>query len=167
MKRRHRLVEDLLVNILKLEPKKVHSLAHQIEHALTPEAEDALCRFLKIPEFSPHRGTFIPPCDHDVRECPKCIDAYKSGRAKRRIFEISDLMSLEVGDKGEVVFLRGRKNILQKIKEKGIKQNLTLALLKKNRNTGSYQVRVNRKNIAISEKLAKRIFLKLDRSSKK
>jgi DtxR family Mn-dependent transcriptional regulator len=167
MKRRHRLVEALLVNILKLDPNKIPSLAHQIEHTLIPEAEDALCRFLKIPEFSPHRGTFIPPCDHDIDECPKCIDAYSSGRAKRRKFEISDLMSFNVGDQGEVVFLRGRSNILQKIKEKGIRQNHTLTLLEKNRSTGTYQIRVNRRKTSLSEKLAKRIFLRLKPSSKK
>ncbi len=165
MKRRHRLVEYFLVEVLKLDPQNVHDLAHQIEHALTPEAEDALCRFLRIPEFSPHRGTFIPPCDHDIAQCPECIIANQSPKPKRREYEVHPLTALEGNQKGIVVFFRGPPSALAKIREKGIFQNHEVTLQTVKDTTRDVQLIVNKKTLSLSPKIAKRIFVKRINSS--
>lgn len=57
--RRHRLVERLLTDVLGLDWAKSDAEAHNIEHCISPEVEEALNRFLGYPSRCPH-GNPIP-----------------------------------------------------------------------------------------------------------
>lgn len=57
--RAHRLWERYLADETGVEPTKWHAIAHQREHALTPEEIDALSERLGNPRFDPH-GDPIP-----------------------------------------------------------------------------------------------------------
>jgi DtxR family Mn-dependent transcriptional regulator len=45
--RKHRLLETFLSDVLHIGKDKVHSQACELEHALSDEAEESLCRLLK------------------------------------------------------------------------------------------------------------------------
>ena len=60
--RRHRLAEVFLHDVLELPWDVVHTEACKLEHALSPEVEAALARFLEDPERCPH-GHLIPRAD--------------------------------------------------------------------------------------------------------
>jgi DtxR family Mn-dependent transcriptional regulator len=65
IKRRHFLVERLLVDILGLEWADVHEEAHRIEHAVSPRVEERIAALLDEPTTCPHGnplpGTARPP----------------------------------------------------------------------------------------------------------
>jgi len=50
--RRHRLLERFLHDVLKIRKDKVHEEACRLEHAISPETEDAICRHLKHPSVA-------------------------------------------------------------------------------------------------------------------
>ena len=48
--RKHRLLERFLCDVLKIDKSKVHKQACEMEHSLSDEAEESLCRFLRHPD---------------------------------------------------------------------------------------------------------------------
>lgn len=52
--RLHRLWELYLANMLKLDERKIHKTAEEMEHILTPEIEKILTQVLKNPKKDPH-----------------------------------------------------------------------------------------------------------------
>lgn len=50
---KHRLIEVFLVNVLKINNKKMHEEAHKLEHAFSNETIKKLEFFLGIPKFCP------------------------------------------------------------------------------------------------------------------
>lgn len=61
--RKHRLLERFLHDVLKIGSDSVHRQACEMEHALSDQAEVALCQFLKHPSKCPDDGKPIEPCD--------------------------------------------------------------------------------------------------------
>jgi len=51
--RKHRLIEVFLVNVLKINKKKIHEEAHKLEHSFSDETIKKLDAFLGAPKFSP------------------------------------------------------------------------------------------------------------------
>ncbi len=67
IKRKHRLLEVFLTDVLKLNQEKVHDEACRMEHTISEETENALCRMMKAPARCPH-GMPISPCNRGVGE---------------------------------------------------------------------------------------------------
>ncbi len=57
--RSHRLIEKLLVDVVRVKPDKVEHTACGAEHYLSKEVADAICTYLKHPRACPH-GDPIP-----------------------------------------------------------------------------------------------------------
>lgn len=72
LKRKHRILERFLTDILGFDSDQVHEQACKMEHALSDEAEEALCKLLKGVDNCPH-GTEIPPCASEYESCEQCI----------------------------------------------------------------------------------------------
>ena len=70
MTRKHRLLERFLSDMVGIEDKAGHDQACRMEHALSTEAEEALCKMLNHPSTCPH-GKHIPKCERDVT-CEEC-----------------------------------------------------------------------------------------------
>ena len=77
--RKHRLLERFLHDILKLGKDMVHKQACEMEHSLSDQAEEALCRFLKYPDRCPDDGKTIPPCDLNLSSCKECLEIHGKG----------------------------------------------------------------------------------------
>ena len=61
IKRRHRLLEVFLADVLHINRAKVHDEACRMEHSISEDTENALCRMLNAPARCPH-GSPIAPC---------------------------------------------------------------------------------------------------------
>lgn len=70
--RRHRLVECLLTEVLKIETTKVHKEACRLEHAISPYLEDRIEESLGHPKTCPH-GNPIPPKTGKRSKQPKSL----------------------------------------------------------------------------------------------
>ena len=75
--RKHRLLERFLHDVLRIREDKVHSEACEMEHALSDEAEESLCRFLKHPDLCPDDSKIIPACDLPFSTCEECVELHK------------------------------------------------------------------------------------------
>ncbi len=68
--RRHRILERFLSDMVGVDTEAGHDQACKMEHALSKEAEEALCKMMNHPQRCPH-GKLIPKCDRDVT-CEEC-----------------------------------------------------------------------------------------------
>ena len=67
MLRRHRLIEQFLVQTLKLSWDEVHEEAENMEHAVSDHLVDRIDEFLGYPSVDPH-GDPIPTADGTIEE---------------------------------------------------------------------------------------------------
>lgn len=114
MMRKHRLLERFLYDVLGIDKGSVHDQACKLEHPLSDEAEEALCRFLDHPTQCPDDHRPIPPCRHNVRNCEKC--GTEGGR-------LVPLTALQSGKKGRIRFIGGAKRAHRRLRDMGIIPN--------------------------------------------
>ena len=68
--RKHRLLERFLSDMVGIETEAGHDQACKMEHALSNEAEEALCKMMNHPATCPH-GKQIPKCERGIT-CEEC-----------------------------------------------------------------------------------------------
>jgi DtxR family Mn-dependent transcriptional regulator len=68
IKRRHRLLERFLVDVIGLGVKQSHDEACRLEHTLSDESEKKICQMLNNPSTCPD-GEPIPTCGDDCERC--------------------------------------------------------------------------------------------------
>ncbi len=73
MARKHRLLERFLADFVGVTGRSRHEQACKMEHALTDEAEQNLCKIMHHPEECPH-GRRIPKCGKHIT-CDRCTSS--------------------------------------------------------------------------------------------
>lgn len=71
IKRKHRLVERFLVDVLGAKKGEFHDEACRLEHAISDESEKRICQIVNNPRFCPD-GEPIPECE--AKDCDMCHD---------------------------------------------------------------------------------------------
>lgn len=71
--RKHRLLERFLADYVGIKGRQRHEQACKMEHTLTDEAEQNLCRIMNRPTECPH-GRWIPRCEKGI-SCEKCTSS--------------------------------------------------------------------------------------------
>lgn len=161
IKRKHRLLEVFLTNMLHLDKEKAHSEACKMEHDISDETENALCKMLNAPARCPH-GSPISPCTLAISTCDECdVDtSIREHRARdRNIVSITDL---EPCEKGDIAFLRGDKKVVQRLSDLGLTLHTKVELLRKAPMNGPVEVCVRRTNLAIAREIADNIFVSIE-----
>ncbi|MFQ6107077.1 MAG: DtxR family transcriptional regulator [Thermoplasmata archaeon] len=155
--RRHRLLEKFLHDVLGIGKEKVHEEACRLEHAISPETEDAICRHLKHPAECPDDGSPIPPCEKDVFTCLECLEDAKKNARKRA--DLVPLASLPEGSKGKVAFIRAGRGLTRRLCEMGFTRDTTVRIRRKT-GRGPMQLDLRGYNIALGWGVAQRIFVR-------
>jgi DtxR family Mn-dependent transcriptional regulator len=157
IKRKHRLLEVLLVNHLRVRCKKVHEEACKMEHSISDDIGNAICRLLEAPARCPS-GELIFPCDKAVETCNECETAGDSSTTlrSRNVVPITDL---EPSEKGTIAFLRGSKNIVQRLCDLGLTPRTEVVLLRKTPMGGPIELSVRKTKLAIGHDIADNIFI--------
>ena len=140
--RRHRLAERLFMDVLDIHDFEED--ACRLEHALTQEAEEAICTLLGHP----------PRCPHD-KEIPRgeCCAVYT-----RKVKPLAmSLKEMEVGKDGKVLFIN--VPAMDRLANMGLIPGATLRLIQKK---PSYVVEIDQTTLALDEDLAKGIIIKQD-----
>ncbi len=70
IKRKHRIVEVFLSDYLKITPENIHAEACRMEHCVSDEVTNALCKMMGGPSKCPC-GKDIPECD-PYKYCDGC-----------------------------------------------------------------------------------------------
>ncbi len=121
--RKHRLLERFLSDVLLIPAERVHAQACEMEHALSDEAEESMCRLLKHPDRCPDDGQVIPACDLDFEDCNTCMEEARAvgpARVDRRTRNLSPISSLDLGSSGKVSFVRGSGLALRRLEGLGL-----------------------------------------------
>lgn len=69
IKRRHRLLERFLVDVLGAKKDEFHEEACRLEHVISAESERRICQLTNNPKFCPD-GEPIPECEEECAQCP-------------------------------------------------------------------------------------------------
>jgi DtxR family transcriptional regulator, Mn-dependent transcriptional regulator len=159
--RKHRLLETFLSDVLHIGKEKVHTQACQMEHSLSDEAEESLCRLLKHPDTCSDDGNTIPACDLPFSNCEECINLHNQGleevgKRKENLLALSELKS---GQSGKIQFIRGGHSVLQRLLDMGLTPGTKITLLKAAPFEGPIEISVRGSKLAIGRGIASKVFV--------
>ena len=159
--RKHRLLETFLSDVLHIGKDKVHKEACQMEHALSDEAEESLCRLLKHPDTCSDDGKTIPACDLPFSNCEECIQLHSRGLEEvgKRKENLVALSELKAGQSGKISFIRGGHLVLQRLLDMGLTPNTKITLLKAAPFEGPIEISVRGSKLAIGRGIASKVFV--------
>ena len=163
--RKHRLLERFLSDILCIPVDRVHAQASEMEHALSDEAEKAMCRLLKHPDRCPDDKQVIPACDLPFFDCDRCMEAERVGgptQAMKRREVLFPISSLETGASGRVSFIRGESGAIRRLRGVGLKTGAHVVAGGRAPSAGLLELSVGGSNVAIGWEDAARVFVKID-----
>jgi DtxR family Mn-dependent transcriptional regulator len=161
MARKHRLLERFLHDTLKIGNDKVHKEACEMEHALSDEAERALCLSLNAPDKCPDDGMEIPPCNLGFASCKECRqcqaqDLEKIGKRHQNIVAVSHLKEKQ---EGTVAFIRGDNKVLRRLLDMGLTPGTKISVRRIAPFKGPVEIRVRGSNLALGEEVAGNVFV--------
>jgi DtxR family Mn-dependent transcriptional regulator len=159
--RKHRLLERFLHDVLRIREDKVHSEACKMEHALSDEAEESLCRFLKHPDLCPDDSKIIPACDLPFSTCEECIKLHKKDleeSGKRQQIPLS-ISQLKEGERGKVSFIRGEQKVLQRLSDMGLTPGTEVTVVKSAPFHGPLEILVRGSRLALGRGMTEIIFV--------
>lgn len=159
IKRKHRLLEVFLTNVLHLSREKVHDEACKMEHTISEETENGLCRMLDAPAHCPH-GSPIGPCNKSVASCAECDGAGKAdATVAARDKKIIPITDLRPDQKGRIAFIRGDCKVVQRLSDLGLTLGTMVSILKKTPMDGPVEISVRRTKLAVDHAIAENIFI--------
>lgn len=158
VKRRHRLLEVFLTDVLHISKKNVHDEACKMEHTLSDETECALCKMLNAPSRCPH-GSLIGACDRDVESCSACLEEKAPPATCPRDEPLVPVTSLQPGQKATIAFIRGDSSVVQRLADLGLTLRTDIQLVRKAPLSGPIEIGVRKTRLAIDHAIADHIFV--------
>jgi len=158
VKRRHRLLEVFLNDVLHITGENVHDEACKMEHTLSDETECALCKMLNAPARCPH-GSLIEACDRDVEGCSACLEEKTPSTSSSRDEPLLPVTSLQPGQKGTISFIRGDSSVVQRLTDLGLTLKTDIQLIRKAPLLGPVEIGVRKTRLAIDHAIADHIFV--------
>jgi DtxR family Mn-dependent transcriptional regulator len=162
--RKHRLLETFLSDVLHIGKDKVHVQACQMEHTLSDEAEESLCRLLKHPDICSDDGKTIPACNLPFSNCEECMQLHKKGLEEvgKRKENLVALSELKEGQHGKISFIRGGHTVLQRLLDMGLTPSTKITLLRTAPFEGPIQVSVRGSRLALGRGIASKVFVEVE-----
>jgi DtxR family Mn-dependent transcriptional regulator len=159
--RKHRLLERFLHDVLRIRTDKVHVEACEMEHALSDEAEESLCRFLNHPDKCPDDDKIIPACNMPFSSCEECVAVHKEGLEEvgKRNQNLVSMCSLKEGDQGRVSFIRGEHKVLQRLLDMGLTPGTNVNVVRIAPLKGPIEVNVRGSKVALGQDIAANVFV--------
>lgn len=159
--RRHRLLERFLHDVLKIGKDKVHIQACEMEHALSDEAEESLCRFLKHPGTCPDDGNIIPACNLPFSSCEECIELHQRGLEEvgKRQQNLVSICNLKTGACAKISFIRGEHRVLQRLLDMGLTPGTSVKVERVAPLNGPVEVCVRGSKVALGQDIAANVFV--------
>jgi DtxR family Mn-dependent transcriptional regulator len=159
--RKHRLLEKFLSDVLHIKSDKVHEQACEMEHTLSDEAEESLCRFLKHPDKCPDDGKIIPACNLPFTSCEECIQLHSKGLEEvgKRQQNLVSICDIKTGTSAKVSFIRGGHRVLQRLLDMGLTPGTSIQVERSAPFNGPIEVRVRGSRLAIGRGIAANVFV--------
>jgi DtxR family Mn-dependent transcriptional regulator len=164
MVRKHRLLERFLHDVLKIDKAKVHKQACEMEHSLSDDAEESLCRFLRHPDRCPDDGKIIPPCDLRIGNCAECIQLHSKGLEKAGKHDQNrvSIGNLKQGQCGKISLIRGGYKVLNRLQDMEIKPGTEICAVRAASPDGPVEVSVGSSDIVLGKGIASKVFVDVE-----
>ncbi len=165
--RKHRLLEKFLSDVLHIGKDKVHIQACQMEHDLSDEAEESLCRLLKHPDTCSDDGKTIPACNLPFSSCEECIKLHNQGLEEvgKRNVNLTPIRELKGGKYGKISFIRGEHKVLQRLLDMGLTPGTRIKVVKVAPLNGPVEVSVRGSKLALGQDIACNVFVEVEQLS--
>lgn len=159
--RKHRLLERFLHDVLRIGNEKVHLEACEMEHALSDEAEESLCRFLNHPGKCPDDEKVIPACSLPFSSCQECVALHRKGLEEvgKRNQNLVSICNLKAGACAKVSFIRGEHRVLQRLLDMGLTPGTSIKVEKIAPLKGPVEVCVRGSKVALGQDIATNVFV--------
>ncbi|MBI2938386.1 MAG: metal-dependent transcriptional regulator [Thaumarchaeota archaeon] len=159
--RKHRLLERFLHDMLKIDKVQVHSQACEMEHALSDEAEESLCRLLKHPDKCPDDDKIIPACTLPFSNCEECVEMHSKGleQVGKRQQNLVSICNLKAGTSAKVSFIRGEHRVLQRLLDMGLTPGTPIKVERAAPMKGPVEVCVRGSKVALGQDIAANVFV--------
>jgi DtxR family transcriptional regulator, Mn-dependent transcriptional regulator len=159
--RKHRLLERFLSDVLHIKKDQVHAQACEMEHSLSDEAEESLCRLLKHPNTCPDDGKIIPACDLPFKTCEECISLHDKGLEEvgKRHENLQSICALKSGVNAKVSFIRGEHRTLQRLLDMGLTPGTSIKIERVAPLKGPIEVCVRGSKVALGQDIAANVFV--------
>jgi len=154
--RKHRILERFLHDVLKIRRDRAHTQACEMEHVLSDEAENGLCKMLRYPDKCPD-GKPIPVCDRDEKDCATCEPMAESSKPRRQ--QLLPLCSIRPGQRAIVRFVRGGRMAVKRLCDLGVTTGTQIQLKNCAPLGGPVEITVRGSTLAIGHGLASKIFV--------
>jgi DtxR family Mn-dependent transcriptional regulator len=163
--RKHRLLERFLYDILHIRKDQVHAQACEMEHALSDDAEESLCRFLNHPDKCPDDDKTIPACNLPFSTCEECIEMHKKGLEEvgKRQQNLVSICNLKTGASAKISFIRGGHRVLQRLLDMGLTPGTSIKVERVAPLKGPVEVCVRGSKIALGQDIAVNVFVEVHR----
>src|SRR3989304_3142595 len=163
--RKHRLLERFLHDVLKIDNVKVHGQACEMEHSLSDDAEESLCRFLRHPDQCPADGKAIPPCDLQIGSCAECIHLHSKGLEEvgKHSQNLVSIGNLKQGQCGKISFIRGGHNILQRLLDMGLTPGTKICVARVAPLGGPVELSFRGSKLALGKGVASKVFVDVEK----
>jgi len=163
MTRKHRLLERFLYDVLKIGKDMVHKQACEMEHSLSDEAEEALCRFLKHPDRCPDDSKVIPPCSLQFSSCAECLERHREGLGEvgKRRQNLVSVRDLKEHDLGKIALIRGDHKVLQRLLDMGLTPGTRISIVKVAPLNGPIQIAVRGSKLALGHDIVSNVFVEI------
>ena len=156
VKRKHRILERFLHDILNLRKDRAHKQACEMEHTLSDEVEKGLWRILGHPKKCPD-GKPIPNPDRASGHA----SAYQSSIAEQTIPKegFVPLVSLRRNQKATVRKIRGGRMAVGRLEDLGVTPGIQVQLISRAPLGGPVEILVRGSHLAIGHGLAMKILV--------
>jgi DtxR family Mn-dependent transcriptional regulator len=167
--RKHRLLEKFLSDVLHIKNAEIHKQACEMEHALSDEAEESLCRFLKHPDTCPDDGKIIPACNLPFSSCEECIQLHNKGLEEvgKRQQNLVSLCDVKTGTSAKVSFIRGGHRVLQRLLDMGLTPGTSIKVERSAPFNGPIEVCVRGSKLALGRGIAANVFVECTEKNEK
>ena len=165
--RKHRLLERFLYDVLQVDKTQVHDQACGMEHSLSDDAAESLCRFLRHPDRCPDNGKTIPPCDLQIGSCAECLELHSKGleESGKNYQSRVAIGNLEQGQCGKISLIRGGYNVLNRLLDMGLKPGIEILAVRVTAPSGPVEVSVGSSKIVLGKGVASKVFVDLEETS--
>jgi DtxR family transcriptional regulator, Mn-dependent transcriptional regulator len=165
--RKHRLLEKFLYDVLRIGKDHVHAQACEMEHSLSDEAEESLCRLLKHPDKCPDDNNIIPACDLPFSNCEECIMTHNKGLEEvgKREQHLVSISNLKQGKEGKISFVRGEHKTLQRLLDMGLTPGTCVKVLRVAPLSGPTEIGVRGSKIALGQDIASNVFIEVSQEN--
>jgi DtxR family Mn-dependent transcriptional regulator len=159
MKRKHRILERFLTDVLGIRRDRVHDQACAMEHSLSDEAEEAMCRVMGHPKVCSDDGRPIPPCDRVLDGDAECAAGREAVCEDEGREDLRPLAELTEGGKAVIAFIRGGPNVVKRLNDMGLCPETQVEVTKIAPMKGPVELKVRGSNLVVGRGIASKIFV--------